>query len=237
MENNKLEQWKKEVETYLDDLNKKLLKSEKAKELYYGFEVMDGGLKMNPEILFIGINPGEGNGEKHHKVKFYPENYKDRISYLDVFNDDYRDDYPNGYHLAEKTINFFKLMGWDNDKIKSFFENKVCKSNFYYIATKSSKEISQASKCIGLDGEYFNKSAYFTIQLIKTLKPKIVILEGKQVFDNIVEECYEKSAWSEPDQFGYFYDEQEKIHLIGYTRRGFTNENRSKFINKLKEIL
>src|SRR5690606_38977076 len=101
------------------------------KDLYYGFEVLDGKIIEQPRILFIGINPGKGNGTKERNI-FETE----RISYLDYFDEDYR------YHLAEKTIKFFKIIGWTDDKIKNVFENEVMKTNFYHLATENVTDLN-----------------------------------------------------------------------------------------------
>ena len=160
----------------------------------------------------------------------------DQISYLDIYNDDYRDDYPNTYHLAEKTIKFFRLINWGDEKIKSVFEKKVLKTNFFNLATENINDLKTVINDIEFWDEYFKKSAYFSVQLINLLKPKVVILEGKTVFNNIVEQCYQKKVWSVND-FGYLYDDINNTHIIGYKRSGFSNENRVHFTNKLKEIL
>jgi len=229
-----IQEWKTRVITYNEQLNEQLQKNIVAKDLYYGFEVIDGKIIENPEILFIGINPGVGNGKRHHTVKFDSE----RISYLDIYNDDYRVDYEKGYHLAEKVIKFFKLLNWSDEKIIDLLENKAVRTNFYHIATDDGKEINKTVNYIksGFHHSYFKKSAEFTIQLIDIIKPKLVILEGKKVFDNIIVECCgENNLWKE-DKFGDYFDKKLNTHFIGYDRK-FSNENRAVFLNRLKNLL
>lgn len=226
-----IKKWKIKVKEFNSELNKKLVLNSNIKDLHYGFEVFDGRIIEQPKILFIGINPGKGNGKRDRNI-FDTE----RISYLDVYNSDYKEDYINGYHLAEKTIKFFKLINWGDNKIKKCFEKDVMKTNFYHLATEDISDLKSVLNNIGYKNQYFKKSAEFSIQLINILKPKILILEGKSVFDNIVKECYEKNVWNS-NKYGYLFDEQNNTHIIGYSRgRDFTNENRSHFINKLKEI-
>lgn len=220
-----IEEWKTEVKKYNSELNEKLKISSNKKELYYGFEVLDGKIIEQPKILFIGINPGKGDGEKGKNIF-----ETDRISYLDFFDEDYR------YHLAEKTINFFKLIGWNDEKIKNTFEKEVVKTNFYHLATENVSDLTTILNDINHKEEYFKKSAEFSIQLINLLKPKILILEGKSVFDNIVEQCYGKKVWNS-NKYGYLYDNKNNTHIIGYSRgRDFTVKDRAHFTNKLKEI-
>ncbi|MCC8360659.1 uracil-DNA glycosylase family protein [Salinimicrobium sediminilitoris] len=223
-------QWKQEVEKYNAALSRILDEKSNQKDLYYGFEVIDGKLIKNPEILFIGINPGRGNGQRDRNVFA-----KDRISYLDKYDDAYQEDYPNRYHLAEKTIKFFELAGWKDAKIMKVFSRKAVKTNFYHLATDNIQDLERVLQNVNLNKEYFNKSAEFSIQLINILKPKVIILEGKTVFDFIVEECYEKKVWNDKG-FGYFFDQPNHSHILGYNRN-ISNENREYFVKKLKEVL
>lgn len=223
-------QWKQEVEKYNVALITILDEKSNHKDLYYGFEVIDGKLIEHPEILFIGINPGRGNGG-------YGKNIfsTSRISYLDVYDESYKTDYENGYHLAEKTKRFFHKAGWDDHKIKQVFSERVVKTNFFHLATLNKTDLHKVLQGVNRNNEYFRKSAEFSIQLINILKPKVIILEGKTVFDFIVEECYEEKVWNDKD-FGYFFDKPNQSHILGYNRN-ISNENREYFVKKLKEVL
>lgn len=223
-------EWKKEVENYNSNFKQELDNRSNFKEMYYGFEVMDGKLIDNPEILFIGINPGKGNGEYDRDV--FETN---QISYLDKYDEDYRVDYENTYHLAEKTVRFFEKMEWEDSQIIDFFSNKVVKTNFYHLATENKSDLEIILRDLKIKDDYFNKSALFSIQLINVLKPKVVILEGKSVFEFIVKECYSKNAWTDKE-FGYHFDEANQSHILGYNRN-ISNENRDYFVEKLKEVL
>ena len=224
-----IQEWKKEVEDYNSALKVKLDKDSNFKELYYGFEVIDGKLTNNPDILFIGINPGAGSGE-HGKNIFETSH----ISYLDKYDENYQVDYPNTYHLAEKTIRFFEKAGWSEDKIRKVFSERVVKTNFYHLATSNITDLNTVLRDLEFKDQYFKDSARFTIQLINILKPKVVILEGKTVFDFIIEQCYEKNVWTDKD-FGYHFDEPNQSHILGYNRN-MSNEDREFFVRKLKEV-
>ena len=146
-------------------------------------------------------------------------------------------DYPNRYHLAEKTIKFFKLIDWSDIKIKETLENEVVKTNFYHLVTENLEDLKKVISDIDYSKEYFEKSAEYSIQLINILKPEVLILEGKLVFESIVGECYRKNVWNS-NGYGYYFDKENNTHILGYSRgRDFTNENRSYFTEKLKEIL
>lgn len=227
---NTIEEWKKEVTEYLEKINIQLQKSEDSKNLYYGFEVIDGQLKMNPEILFIGINPGKGNSVRHYEIKLETE----RISYLDGFDGNYK------YTLAKETIEIFKLVVDNEDEIISKFEKDCVKTNFYHISTDDDKDIK---KCFDKSdmkfGEYWNKCLEFNLKLITILKPRIVVFEGKSIYDEIIKDTYEiKDSWNNLLDFGYYFSEKENIHFLGY-KRIFSNITTNKEIiaEKLKSIL
>lgn len=226
---NNIQEWETSVVDYLEELNKKLQVSDEAKNLYFGFEVIDGKLIDNPKILFIGINPGSGNKEKHYTIKFSTE----RISYLDSFDEEY------SYPLAKETSKLFKLAGLSEAEIIDLFENSVVKTNLYHIATKSEKEIK---KCLNFSeesfGKYYNKSTFYCIGLIKLLAPKIVIFEGKLAYQEIIEGCFEiKGSWDKDEEAGYYFDEKLNIHFIGYSRTYSNINSIDNVAERLKKFL
>ena len=223
---NSIKEWKSKVKEYNSDLCKKLENESTKKELYYGFEVFDGKIIENPEILYIGINPGKGNEIKNINI-FETE----RISYLDFFDEDYR------YHLAEKTIKFLRAI-WSDERIKKTLSENTMKTNFYHLATENVSDLNSVLSDIKYNKEYFNKSAEFSISLIEILKPTLVILEGKSVFDYIVGECYQKKVWNSEHKYGHYFDKKNNTHILGYSReRGYSAEHYNHFSLKIKEIL
>ena len=227
---NKLENWKLEVSAYLSELNNKLKTNEKTKDLYYGFDVIDGKIIMNPDFLFIGINPGAGDKVRDHEITLET----DAISYLDIYDDDYK------YQLAKETIEVFRTMGMSDEKIYKLLQDSCVKTNQFYISTDSEADIK---KCLNASnetnyGDYWKKSIEFTIALIKIIKPKIVVFEGKSAYDSVVEICYEiKDTW-DADDLAHFYSKEDDAHFVGY-KRLFSNikTNKEKLSNKFKEIL
>ena len=60
--------WKNDIANKLASLKTKIDQNEIAKSLYGGFYVWDSKFIENPEIMFIGINPGNGNPNNSGKV-------------------------------------------------------------------------------------------------------------------------------------------------------------------------
>lgn len=228
MKDQDLIDWEENVVTYLNDLNNELIQNDDAKNLYYGFEVIDGQLKKNPEILFIGINPGSGSGERNYQIKFSSE----RISYLDYFDNEYN------YPLARETVNIFREIGLSDEEIISKFENHCVKTNLYNIITHSDKEIKQCTNFSnGKFGDYYHNSISSCISLLKAIKPKIVIFEGKSIYDEVIGGCYEiNNSWAKNLKFGHYFSEEENIHFIGYSRVLSTIVGKENIAAKLKSI-
>lgn len=185
---------------------------------YYGFEILDGKLKKNIDILFLGINPGSGNNVKHYKII----SETDRISYLDCFDNEYN------YPLAKETITIFEILGLNKDEIQNIFAEKSVKSNIFSIITKSEKNIKKSFKSDLKYKEFEKYSFNFVGNLINFTKPKFIICEGKKVYDilhsfydkeEIISENYEKNIG--------IIELIDNTTIIGYSR------NRSIILNKI----
>lgn len=122
------------------------------------------------------------------------------------------------YRLAIETIKTFELAGYSISEIRELLNEKSIKTNFYYLITKNKNNIRN---CVNeLDFYSFNefrKQSYtWTCQLIKMMRPKVIICEGKSVFDdiqynfNIVEKSWVSNC-------GYFISSTGQI-VIGYQR-------------------
>ena len=212
-----IEEWESKVMVYNESLNELLKSNQEAKDLYYGFDVIDGQLLEKAEVLFIGVNPGKGSGDRHHSVILKNE----EPSYLDVYLEDYRKIYERPYLLAEFAVNIFKGLGFSDDEINCYFTKKCIKTNFYHIITNSQDDIKTVLKANGKEKEYFNKSCEFTEGLIKATKPKLVIFEGKTAYNWFVETCCEKyGTWDSKKNIAHHFVEDLNVHCIGYKRNG-----------------
>jgi hypothetical protein len=210
-----IEDWKKEVIAYNTQLNEQLQQNEQAKLLYYGFDVIDGQIIKNPDILFIGINPGQGNGNRHFEVIIDSE----QMSYVDVYNTDYKTQYIGGYTLAEFTIDIIRNLGIAESDIQDYMLEKCVKTNLYHIITNNTTDIKSCLDTIANYGDYYNKSNYFCVELIKLLQPKIVVFEGVGAYNPIIEDCCEaKHTWNKEGNLAYFTIDELNVHGIGYKR-------------------
>ena len=107
------------------------------------------------------------------------------LDYFDYFDDYYR------YDLARETISIFNKVGLKENEIINLLLNKCIKTNLFHIITRKDSDIK---KCLNYSNEtnyleYWNKSIYYCIQLLKITKPKFVIFEWKQVYIADIVEC------------------------------------------------
>ena len=225
-----IEKWQEEVSSYLNNINKNLLKNEEVIHLYNGFYIWDSKIIQNPKIMFIGINPGNGNPANKRKIITSPCEQMSYLEYLDGEND--------SYTLAKETVQLFSKIGYSNQQIKFLLNEQTVKTNFYHLITSNQKLIKTTISTV-MDFEEFKLQSYiFTGDLIDILKPELVIFEGKGVFDIFkdYDDCI-RYKWEE--NFGYM-QRLDGTEIIGYTRNLNKNNNIKDidgFANYLKKFL
>ncbi|MCX6352857.1 MAG: hypothetical protein NTX03_13515 [Bacteroidetes bacterium] len=231
-----IENWKADYQRYLEELNEQLKAegNEEARALYYGFYVIDGiEINLNPDVLFIGINPGKGGGEKQEKVKMFT-GYK--MSYLDYWYDK-----TYNYTSAIQTIEVLGKANFNEIEIKDLFNNHTVKTNLYSIITNNARGIKE---CLNLltpqrFDEFHKKSCAFSVALINILKPKVVIFEGKSIWNCVIGDCFEQeSGWNHQLNIGEFNSENPNILFLGYARRfSYIISNKEVLAEKIKTVL
>jgi DNA-binding transcriptional MerR regulator len=221
--------WKNDIKNKLESLKIKIDKNEISKSLYGGFYVWDSKFIENPEIMFIGINPGNGNPNNSGKIVTEPEQQISYMEFLDGENDNYT--------LAKETIKSFEMAGFSIPEIRELLNEKSIKTNFYYLITKNQNDIS---KCINQISDYdfkdFWKQSYeWTGQLIELTKPKVIICEGKSVFDIIKDyDDILESDWK--NDCGYLKRPNGQI-IIGYNRIFSNIKNKEELSELIKRYV
>ena len=204
-----IDTWNKNVSNYINELNQKLLENEEDVQLYNGFYVWDSKILQNPKIMFIGINPGNGNPENDvKKVITKPCQQMSYLEYLDGENE--------SYTLAKETVEVFYKNGYNKEEVRNLLNEKTVKTNFFYIITSNQTLIKEAVSKV-TDFKSFQLQSYiFTADLIDILKPDLVIFEGKSVFDMFkdYDDCT-TCEWFE--NFGSM-QRLDGTKIIGYSR-------------------
>ena len=206
-------QLKDEVEKYKIQLEKSAY-FDSIKEVYKGFQILFSPLTINPEFMFIGINPGAGyfNSTGNLVNRLEPEATMEYV-------------YEN-YALARETKKLFSLLGLSNDDL-----SKCVKTNFYYIATKNE---AQLNKIIDkLDPlSYERKSNEWTKRLIEIVNPKAIICEGVSAYKKVMG----MYGFSENWDGDVAYSRLGGLHIFGYKRRFSNIKDKEKLIKFLNII-
>lgn len=229
MKNTNLEAWLKDVKKTLTTLKIKIDENPTSKALYGGFYIWDSKCVKNPEIMFIGINPGNGNPANNGQIITDESHQFSYMEYLDGEN--------NTYTLARETIQAFEMAGYNTQEIRNLLNEKSIKTNFYYLITTNQPDIK---KCLNGVNDYtfsdFWKQSYkWTLELIDIMNPKVVICEGKSVFDEIKEnDIYTDLKWS--NDCGYLIRPNGQI-IIGYNRVFSNIKNKEEFSNLIARFV
>ncbi|OAD90897.1 hypothetical protein A7A78_13160 [Aequorivita soesokkakensis] len=229
MQNERFKNWEKDVLKGLEAQKKIIDQNEQAQHLYGGFYIWDSKYILNPEIMFIGINPGNGNPSNNGSLNYKPESQMSYLEFLDT-------EEPNlTYTLARETIDVFKKSGYNLEQIIDILNNKSVKTNFHYIITRNETDIKKCFNLVEQNGfnNYWLQSYKWTGDLINIIRPKVIICEGKGVFDVIKDyEDYTDLEWE--DNCG-FLKREDGIVVLGYSRTFSNIKNKTRLAELIKK--
>lgn len=160
MENIELFTLQQEVKLFYEEVEMKLNRT-----VYY--EIFYSKFSTNADILFIGINPGGNENQMTTAI--------DSFEYLDY-----------DYVLARETKQVFSDAGYPKLLENLNKENKVVKTNLYYVSTIGLKEFNiflDELKAKNLLEKFYQLSQKWTSKIIELSNPKIIIYEGKMAYD------------------------------------------------------
>lgn len=211
------QKWEQSVLKELHKLKAEVDDNDVARSLYNGFYIWDGIVPttLSPDVLFIGINPGNGDPNNTQTVKL--STTAQQITYIE-----YIDGENPTYALARETLMVFEKAGYSRAEFKKLLQTKALKTNFYYIITNKQSSISRCLKALDPKrfGDFWGNSYHWTERLIRVLKPKVVICEGKSVYNEILamnQPLLTLNHWE--NHCGYFEAGPEYPIVIGYSRK------------------
>lgn len=164
-----------EVKEFADRLIQRANEDEELGKLYKGTQIFFSPVVKNPQILFLGINPGSGyfNGTHKPVYKFEPQEKMEYVSEEFNLSDDWKYVFGHSWYKDNP----------DSLQRPDILEN-ACKINCFFFATNNSRDLK---KLIKLSQKYFGnelfvKSKDWTRRIVRFLEPQIIICEGKQAF-------------------------------------------------------
>lgn len=199
-----IEQIISEVNNAVEEFYKISDVNDEINDLAYGWRIFFSPLIFNPNIMFIGINPG--SGWEGVDIEY---NDKKHIEYLD-----------GNFRIANETKAVFKKAGCYN-----LLEESV-KINYYFLSTYNVQCLDKILQLMNTNYRadytkiFESRSRDWTSRLIKIINPKIIICEGKYAFDKI-KALYGEQA-SMDDDCETFKPSNQKLVVIGY-KRHFSN--------------
>lgn len=182
-----------------------LLEADKDLEirsLYKGCQVLFSPVIIRPKILLIGFNPGGGYYSWHGRIveEFQP------LKALEY--------YLNKHPLGEQTKSLFHQAERKDD-----LQHYTMKANFYYWATDNVADFNRLMKLLPaeLSGKIFHQARVWTKQLVKALKPEMIIAEGFKAFEE-VEVLFPEKQQIENTEFYRSFVTPEGFKILGYKR-------------------
>ena len=200
----------KEIVKVLEE--KELVKDFSYRELYKGVISIQSKITFEPEILFIGINPGCGAFTKKNyktgKTYYFPKELisENKLNWLEENNTrcekwlevdkKAKNTFPRQmldilYKISDNKLNISR-----DEDLKLFINeinNKIVYTNFCPIATKSTNELKIIYKKLSdenslkdhWNGTVKNFFRQRTIDLILLLQPKLIVCVGNSVYKDL----------------------------------------------------
>jgi len=202
--------------------NKIINSNDEYKNKFGGFKVWYSPVKFNPKFLIIGINPGINETTPSKKIRIKPG---DKFEYLNA---------NPVYNLAKFQMDSFRLAN-----LESVFKTDTIKTNFYHIITETEKDIKCLNKIEkGLYAKYDKDSLLITKKIIDIISPKIILCEGKSIYERLVT-VYNKIGDEWINEQGYTFVSKLNLIILGFSRkRGYNSEDKIKsFSEYLKKVI
>ena len=161
------ENLKTEVQYINKKIREELPLNNIARDLYKGVHILMSNIPRDAQILFLGINPGDGyfKGTGEIVKKYSPSN---KNSILEV---------PCQY--SDSIYNLFEVIESEHLIRKSAI------SNLSYISTENVKDLKNFRKSLpeSLLGKLLEYEQRWTEELIRIINPKMIFLVGFQAFN------------------------------------------------------
>jgi len=222
---------KPEISAFIKEVNEKLKENLEIKEYCKGWRVFYSPLIKNPDIMFIGINPGNGQEGVEHV-----EDDIEKLEYLEYWCEKTKKYVESVYPLARETKKVFNLAQ------KAKLLETAVKTNFFFISTSQEKDIYKITTFLGRDkgqlGErVFDNASKWTKELIELIQPKIIICEGKIAYQNVTElysEFGESQDWE--NECAYVKIPNHNLLIIGYARYQSRIKNKPELAKILEQF-
>ena len=212
------------------DIDKKLNELYKTdveiQALYRGTSLWYSPIVENPEIMFLGINPGAGfyNNNNHQLCHFF-EPLK-IMEYTDP-KQDYQLKWEWMYVFGEKGLNRLDVL------------SKSVKTNFCYLATEDEAALKKLFTQIRgkLNIAPYEIFGNWTRQIIQQINPKLLICEGKDALEFLKTWSFKNEYKDEAPVNGLKKGSIGNIKVLQVSRTYSTLKNADSIISEIGKLI
>jgi hypothetical protein len=230
MEGNVLSEQLKQLKEEVIAINNKILKAcegnENLKKLYKGCQIYMSPFSRNPNVLYLGINPGSGfyRANKQIVQKFDP--------YLPTSPQDF--EYEPWKQIKYCFMKLEKERFLDANK----FLNDMVKINYYFFATYNYNELKLFFELLPQEFRYevWKKSGQWIKTIISEVSPKYIICGGftaEKLLNDLYGKEYTILQNSKNNRVGKLND----MIVFTYQRRFSLMKNRKEFVKFLETYI
>lgn len=175
-----LTQQAKEIDAKLNELYKT---DSEIRALYRGTSLWYSSIVENPEVMFLGINPGAGFYNNNNQTLCHFFEPLKIMEYVDE-SQSYQLKWEWHYVFGERGLNRMDLL------------EKSVKTNFCYLATEDEKKLERLFTQIRgkLDIAPYEVFGNWTRQVVQEINPKLLICEGAKALEWM-------ARWSFKDEY------------------------------------
>jgi len=207
--------------TEVIDVNKKIIKTfednKQLKDTYRGYQIFLSPLFFNPNVMFIGINPGDGFFTEYGKLL---ERYKP-FEKQDTKND------------------LWTLLQYCLNKTgKKEYLDDIVLLNYYFFSTSNLNKLHLFFNILPkeLRKEVLEKSDQWIKTLITEISPKYIICGGSYTLGKL-KRLFKYSSLEPEHNKNNFVGKLDNTIVFTYKRRYSNMRNREEFITYLKKYL
>jgi hypothetical protein len=198
--------------------------------LFLGTQIFFSPIIEKPEIMFLGINPGDGyDGQKKDNGKWLnvaPMN--EGLHYIEY-----------GCKLGNSIIELFK----DINKYY-LLEEESFKTNCYFFATKQTKCLKALFKAlpVKLENKLHEYSKKWTQEIIETINPWMIFCEGKFAFQHLqhlqhLQHIYGDKFEIHSNEYNILEAECEKRTIFSFARRYSSFKDKQACVKRLRKYI
>ena len=202
---------KPEIEALVAEVTAALVDKPSLNVYYKGWRVFFSPVLARPKVLFVGINPGNGQSG-NIDLTFWG-----RKEIFEYTNPAYN------FVLARETRAAFEQAG-----LTDVLATAAVKTNYFFLSTTRAADLFALAYGLGraaagqeelLGDKLFRKSAEWTRRLIELLAPQTIVCEGKAAYE-YVQALFpaEGRVHTWENNCGYTLFPDQTTVLVGYSR-------------------